>query len=823
MTSPAHHILKFLFPALVIVATQTPRTYGDEPAKKIKGLFIPQSTAKHSDWRTTAITEGISKRSKLPIEWVIGENTEAFFSRDDWAKDTDIVVYSGQIKPQVIGKVLEFHRSGSPALLIHDSLIQSEDEEWTAFCGAEVSLPKAKRTKNLSLSNTEKNISLWLTPRELVINVKNPVTTSKILYQIEQRQSVTTPAVWSHEYGPEQSRIFAVTPGSNNKTLNQPPYLDILTNGFLWATRKSPEEHYVSASLSSENHSSTLTTGHNLFTRQSSRSSSENSDYAIDGDIETYWETEKGDIINWWRGSLDEPREIAALAIVWQNETDHPYLIEGSSDLKSWKLIAESSSLPNQVSYHRVDGIHQHIRISNPATGILNGIVEFGAYQHLNQVPFHLVPNSGEKPLPEISTPPAELNPNPAQTALTPEDLFVILDDQNNKTEWDQAFKQLATFHSENVVSDLISRTESTRSGAFRTGAVTALGALYRDSNGDLWEGSGTIQNYLNHQFENKRFSQKQLLTVHILNEIPLENFADVFENQQENPELKLLKLRVLEKNRLSYRSIKFLTGIIRDDSEPFENRTRAGTLLAQSPDMLAMRDAFHLSSETGINEESDLFQAILANPTWEAQIEWLLSKLESEIPNEPELARKLLTMIQSDPATRAENRELVNASVEDIFLIEETATAPREAPIGSMSSDEISKALATNEAADLENGESIFNRNCSSCHAKKVPILFDLTRDDLVEAILKPDANVSPDYQTFEFRLNDGKNHTGFISRESKNELEIVDQAGNAMVLDRLNIKDRKPVKRSAMQPNLTHHLSAGDFNDLISYLEQL
>jgi type 1 glutamine amidotransferase len=45
-----------------------------------------------------------------------------------------------------------------------------------------------------------------------------------------------TVVVWTHEYGPKKTKVFATTIGHNNATVSDPKYLDLVTRGILWAT-----------------------------------------------------------------------------------------------------------------------------------------------------------------------------------------------------------------------------------------------------------------------------------------------------------------------------------------------------------------------------------------------------------------------------------------------------------------------------------------------------------------------------------------------------------------------------------------------------------
>ena len=41
-----------------------------------------------------------------------------------------------------------------------------------------------------------------------------------------------------HEYGAKKTKVFTTTLGHNNTTVGDAKYLDLVTNGLLWATGK---------------------------------------------------------------------------------------------------------------------------------------------------------------------------------------------------------------------------------------------------------------------------------------------------------------------------------------------------------------------------------------------------------------------------------------------------------------------------------------------------------------------------------------------------------------------------------------------------------
>src|ERR1700722_4743332 len=117
----------------------------------------------------------------------------------------------------------------------------------------------------------------------------------------------------------------------------------------------------------------------------------------------------------------------------------------------------------------------------------------------------------------------------------------------------------------------------------------------------------------------------------------------------------------------------------------------------------------------------------------------------------------------------------------------------------------------AAKEKGDVALGGRLFlKQNCIACHTVsknepvKGPFLGDVTarykRPELIESILKPSAKIAQGFETHIFTMTDGKIITGFVVRESGDEIEIRDVAGLAGVLKKSNIDERRQSKDSVM-----------------------
>ena len=95
------------------------------------------------------------------------------------------------------------------------------------------------------------------------------------------------------------------------------------------------------------------------------------------------------------------------------------------------------------------------------------------------------------------------------------------------------------------------------------------------------------------------------------------------------------------------------------------------------------------------------------------------------------------------------------------------------------------------------------------------------MKRDQIAESILKPNASISQGFATTQVNTKTGEIRIGFVSRETADELEMRDIAGQVFELKKSDIKSRKELDMSMMPEGLVNGLSIQDFASLLSFLE--
>jgi putative heme-binding domain-containing protein len=141
---------------------------------------------------------------------------------------------------------------------------------------------------------------------------------------------------------------------------------------------------------------------------------------------------------------------------------------------------------------------------------------------------------------------------------------------------------------------------------------------------------------------------------------------------------------------------------------------------------------------------------------------------------------------------------------------------------------------LVTSKASsDPKLGAQLFEKiGCIKCHTTskneplKGPFLGDIAarynRSEILESILRPNAQIAQGFVTTTIELKDGAEYDGFIVRESGDEIEIRNIAG-ASVLAKKEIVKRGTRTISIMPEGLADQLTPGEMASLLAYLQSL
>ncbi|WP_375585670.1 HEAT repeat domain-containing protein [Cyclobacterium xiamenense] len=151
---------------------------------------------------------------------------------------------------------------------------------------------------------------------------------------------------------------------------------------------------------------------------------------------------------------------------------------------------------------------------------------------------------------------------------------------------------------------------------------------------------------------------------------------------------------------------------------------------------------------------------------------------------------------------------------------------------IGASSIEDILLAMQEIPGEAIK-GKAIFEQQgCKACHSiapdeqMKGPYMGQIgsimSREQIAESILKPNASISQGFATVMIQTRDDKTYVGFVTEESATRLVIRNIAGQAFTLAADNVKERTEMENSMMPAGLANSLSYEEFASLITFLSQ-
>lgn len=414
----------------------------------IRAILVTGGSSHDHASRSEVLTRGIGERLSRPVDWVVhgreldgGDARHPLFDSAKWAEACDIVVYDFCLPrvrdPELIARILAPHRAGLPAVLVHGSLISFLGaDEWSEFTGATIRRHEGAAAVRVETAGSGGPVTLAGLPRsfageELYLVEKSVAGLQPIATAVDTAGD-SHPLLWTRRYGPSSARIFASTLGNAPTTLRHPPFLDTLARGFLWALDLPLDEGFIAVSagdslkgLDPPPARAPLRIGWNeiadseasAFTWGEAKGAPTAS-LALDGDSATAWHSEGPGV---WRVALDPPRDLAALAILWEGRAPAEALLEASVDGRSWRTLAswsDAESTEGEVggkgaedrtlfSFDPCELAQIRLSIPRPPSGGGFGLREVAAYVATGDIPAAIL-LQGEAPLPRLRVAGAE-------------------------------------------------------------------------------------------------------------------------------------------------------------------------------------------------------------------------------------------------------------------------------------------------------------------------------------------------------------------------------------------------------------------------------
>jgi len=167
---------------------------------------------------------------------------------------------------------------------------------------------------------------------------------------------------------------------------------------------------------------------------------------------------------------------------------------------------------------------------------------------------------------------------------------------------------------------------------------------------------------------------------------------------------------------------------------------------------------------------------------------------------------------------------EEVNVDLEKIKNI--------QGQVGESSIEDVMLAIQTLKG-NSETGKKLFvTQGCVACHSiskgeiMKGPFMGQIgsimTREQITESILKPDASISQGFSSVLISAKKDKTYMGFITEETASRVILRDIAGQVYNIRTSDIIKREELAHSMMPAGLTNALSYEELASLVAYLSE-
>ena len=256
--------LALLSPLALAAEKEKPAAPEKAEVKPIKALLVLGGCCHDYAKQKDILKQGISTRANVEITIAYDPDTTTkhlnpVYENPDWAKAYDVVIHdecSSDVKDlEIINRILQPHREGLPAVVLHCGMHCYRSEGWPKtvtpwfeFTGLQTTGHDAQEPIALTFVDKDspitKGMQDWTTIKEefynniagKVLDTAQPLVRGKQTVSKDGKQVTSdNVCVWTNEYN-KKTRVFATTLGHNNATVADDRYLDLVTRGLLWAT-----------------------------------------------------------------------------------------------------------------------------------------------------------------------------------------------------------------------------------------------------------------------------------------------------------------------------------------------------------------------------------------------------------------------------------------------------------------------------------------------------------------------------------------------------------------------------------------------------------
>jgi type 1 glutamine amidotransferase len=217
----------------------------------VRALLITGGCCHDYEFQAKALTEGSRKFGNLT--WTVvneGGKTKnariALYDDPNWAKAYDVVVHNECFADlndiAYVRKITNAHKGGTPAAVIHCAMhtyrILQEDD-WREFLG--VTSRRHDHQSKYPVTNVAKSHPImrgfpekWVTPMDELYVIEKLWPKAKALAtSVSEKDGKEYPVIWTNDF--KGTRVFGTTYGHGNVTWEDPVFIQVVTQGIVWA------------------------------------------------------------------------------------------------------------------------------------------------------------------------------------------------------------------------------------------------------------------------------------------------------------------------------------------------------------------------------------------------------------------------------------------------------------------------------------------------------------------------------------------------------------------------------------------------------------
>jgi putative heme-binding domain-containing protein len=213
-----------------------------------------------------------------------------------------------------------------------------------------------------------------------------------------------------------------------------------------------------------------------------------------------------------------------------------------------------------------------------------------------------------------------------------------------------------------------------------------------------------------------------------------------------------------------------------------------------------------------GPGARAEVVDAMLTRPNLSLQ---LLHAIEAG-----KVGRSDLDAPRRDRLMRSSSKEVRDAAA--IVFGDDAVSSNREAVVSKFEA-------ALSFTGDVARGRVVYEQNCATCH-RKGPLGHDIgpdlasvvswKPDALLTAILNPNRQVEPRYQSYTVTIASGESVFGIITGETGTTISVRQLDGKDRVLTRADVKSISGTGRSLMPDGFESAVDKQKLADLIAFL---